>query len=66
MAAGLARGAGEDVGMHQRRAVEAGGDIVLQAFGEMEGRLFRNFILALQQLRRTAPADLDAAEQVGL
>ena len=66
MAAGLAGRAGEDVGMHQRGAVEAGGDVVLQAFGEMERGLFRNLILALQQFRCAAPADLDAAEQIGL
>ena len=40
--AGLADAAGENVGMHQRRAFEVGGEIILQAVGEMERGLLRH------------------------
>ena len=64
--ADLAGAAGENVGMDQRRAVDGGGEIVLQAVGEMEGRLLRHALDAAQELLGAAPADLDAAEQIGL
>ncbi|MBA7621943.1 hypothetical protein ES703_29313 [subsurface metagenome] len=63
VAAGLA---GEDVGMHQRVGVNGGGEIILQAAGEVEFILGGDFLDALEQLRRALPADFDAAEQIGL
>ena len=65
MRPGLAGAAGEDVGMHQRRAVQRRGEIVLQPFLEMERRLGRN-VGAFDQFLVARPADLDAAEQIGL
>jgi hypothetical protein len=66
VAAGLAGAAGEDVRMHQRRAVDHAAEIVLEAIGEMEGRLFRHVLDAAQQLLGAGPSDLDAAEQIRL
>ncbi len=60
--ADLARAAGENVGMDQGRAVDGGGEIFLQAVGEMEGRLLRHALDALQEFFGAAPADVDAAE----
>jgi hypothetical protein len=64
--ADLAGGAVEDVRMDQCRAVDRGGEIFLEAVGEMERGLFRHVLDALQELLGASPADLDAAEQVGL
>ena len=64
--AGLARAAGEDIGMHQRRAGQRLRQIILQALGEMECRFFRHVLDAAQQLLGAGPADFDAAEQIGL
>ena len=58
--------AGEDIGMHQRVGVDRGGEIILQAAGEVKAVLGRDVVDALQQRRIAAPADLDAAEQIGL
>ena len=63
VAAGLA---GEDIRMHQRVGVNGGGEIVLQAAREMETVLGGHVFDALQQLGIAAPADFDAAEQIGL
>ena len=52
--------------MHQRVGVDRGGQIILQAAGEMERVLGRDVVDALQQLRVAGPADFDAAEQIGL
>ena len=52
--------------MHQRVGVDGGGEIILQAAGEMKTVLGGNIVDALQQFRRTFPADFDAAEQIGL
>ena len=64
--AGLACAAGENVGMHQRGARQRLRQIILQALGEMEGRLLRHVLDAAQQLLGAGPADFDAAEQIGL
>ena len=58
--------AGEDIGMHQRVGVNGGGEIILQAAGEMEAVLGRHVLDALEQFGIAAPADFDAAEQIGL
>src|SRR4029077_20067137 len=58
--------AGEDVGMHQSVGVDRGGEIILQGSGEVKAVLRRYVVQALQQSRIAAPADFDAAEQVGL
>ena len=64
--ADAARFAGEDIRMHQRVGVDRGGEIVLQAAGEVEAVLGRHVVDALEQRRLAAPADFDAAEQIGL
>ncbi len=64
--AGLAGGAGEDVGMDQRRILERLAEIILQPFLEVERRLFRHVVYAAQQLLGAGPADFDAAEQISL
>ena len=51
--------------MHQRVGVDRGCEIILQAAGEMKGVFGRNVLDALQQLGVAAPADFDAAEQIG-
>ena len=51
--------------MHQRVGVNGGGEIVLQAAREMETILGRHILDALQQRGIAAPADFDAAEQIG-
>ena len=66
VAAGFARAAGEDVGMHQRGAGKACGEVVLQPVGEMEGGLFRHVVEALEQRLVAMPADLDAAIEISL
>src|SRR6185437_16063819 len=58
--------AGEDIGMHQRVGVNRGAEIILQAAGKMEFVFGRHVLDALEQLRSAAPADFDAAEQIGL
>ncbi|MEY9475271.1 hypothetical protein ABH992_007670 [Bradyrhizobium yuanmingense] len=58
--------AGEDVRMHQRVGVDRGSEIVLEAAREVERRFRRHVLYAFEQLGRAVPADLDAAEQVGL
>ena len=63
MLAGLARTAGEDVGMHERRALELRAEVVLEAVGEMKVRRLRHAFDAAQQLRRTRPSDFDAADR---
>ena len=52
--------------MHQRVRVDRGCEIILQAAGEMEFVLGGHILDALEQLGRAAPADFDAAEQIGL
>ena len=52
--------------MHQRVGVDGGAEIILQAAGEMKTVFGGNVLHALQQFGRTAPADFDAAEQIGL
>ncbi len=52
--------------MHQRVAVNGGGEKVLEALGVMERRLFRHVLDAVQQLLGAVPADLDAGEQISL
>ena len=47
-------------------ALDVGGEIILQAAGEMEHRLGRDLAVAAEQRGRAAPADFDAAEQIGL
>ena len=66
MGAVASRFAGEDIRMHQRVGVDGGAEIILQAAGEMKTVLGGNVLDALQQFGRTAPADFDAAEQIGL
>ena len=61
-----ARFAGEDIRMHQRVGMDGGGEIILQAAREVETVLGRHILDALQQRGIAAPADFDAAEQVGL
>ena len=51
--------------MHQRVGVDGGGEIILQAAGKVESVLGGHVLDALQQLRIAAPADFDAAEQIG-
>ena len=64
--AGLSRAAGENLGMHQRRAGERLRQIILEPVGEMKRRLFRHVLDAAQKLLGAGPADFDAAEQIGL
>lgn len=52
--------------MHQRVGVNCGCKIIFQAAGEVERVLGRHILDALQQFGRATPADLDAAEQIGL
>ena len=52
--------------MHQGVGVDRGGEIILQAAREVKTVLGRHIVEALQQRRVAAPADLDAAEQIGL
>ena len=66
VAAGLADLAGENVGMDQRRAVQRGGEEVDQAALEVERLLLRHIVDAREQRLVARPADLDAAEQIGL
>ena len=63
VAAGLA---GEDIRMHQGVGMNCGAEIILQSAGEMKRVLGGHIVNALQQFRIAAPADLDAAEQIGL
>ena len=65
MRAGPPGAAGEDIGMHQRRARQCFRQIILQAVGEMKRRLFRHVLGAAQKLLGAGPANFDAAEQIG-
>ena len=58
--------AGEDIRMHQRVGMNGGAEIVLQSADEVKVVLGRHIFDALEQRRVAAPADLDAAEQIGL
>ena len=58
--------AGEDLVDHQFLALDVGGQIVLQAAGEAKHRLRGNLALRIETSGRAAPADFDAAEQIGL
>jgi hypothetical protein len=58
--------AGEDLRMHQRIGMDRRGEIVLEAAGEVEFVLGRSVLEALEQFRIALPADLHAAEQIGL
>ena len=66
VAAGLGDLAGEDLVGDQLLALDVVEQVVLQAVRELEGRFRRNVVDALDQRRRAFPADLDAAEQIGL
>ena len=52
--------------MHQGVGVDRGAEIVLQSTREMKIVLGGDVFNALQQFRIAAPADFDAAEQIGL
>src|SRR5579871_821799 len=52
--------------MDQRLAIDAGGEIFLQALGKMEGCFLRYVLDAVQKLGRARPSDLDPPEQIGL
>ena len=52
--------------MHQGIGVDRGRQIILQAAREVKAVLGRDVLQALQERRVAAPADLDAAEQIGL
>ena len=58
--------AGEDVGVNEGVALDFAAEIFAQAVFEVEGFLLRNVVDALQQRLVARPADLDAAEQIGL
>src|ERR1700690_1464433 len=66
MGADTSGSSGEDIRMHQRIGVDRSGEIILQASREVKAVLRRYVLKTLQQRRVAAPADLDAAEQVGL
>ncbi len=66
MAARLGDLAGKDPVGDQLLAVDLAGEIVLETGREAVHGLRRDVLDALQQGRGAAPADLDAAEQVGL
>src|SRR5262245_14586271 len=66
MTTGLSSRAGENIRVHQRCAGQIGRQIVLQSVCEMEARLFGNVLDAFVQRLVAVPADLDAAEKVGL
>src|SRR4029079_6359639 len=57
---------GKDVARDLALVAERGREIIFQAAGEMELRLGRRLVLLADQRRVAAPADLDAAEQIGL
>ncbi len=57
--------AAENVGMDAGRTLEARAEIVLEAAGKAQHGLFGR-VGALDQLRVAGPADLDAAEEIGL
>jgi len=52
--------------MHQRVGVDRSRQIILQPAGKMEAGFRRHVLDALQQRRIAAPANFDAAEQIGL
>ena len=58
--------AGEDVRMHQGVGMDRRAEIILQAAGKVETVLGRHIVDALEQFGIAAPADFDAAEQIGL
>ena len=66
MRADAPRFAGEDIRMHQGVGVDRGGEIILQAAGKVKAVLGRHVLDALEQRRVAAPANFDAAEQIGL
>ncbi len=66
MAAALAGGAGEGLDRHLVLLADRGFEIVLEAAGEMERRDLRRLVLLAHHFRRAFPADLDAAEKIGL
>ena len=63
VAAGFAR---EDVRMHQRVGVDRRRQIILQTSRKVKLVFGRDVLDALEQLGRALPANLDAAEQIGL
>src|SRR5437667_6219412 len=65
MAASLAGTAGENIGVNQRRPADRLAKIILEARGEMERRLLRDAVCAVQEFLGAGPANLDAAEEVG-
>ncbi len=66
MAALLVGFAGEDLGADQRLAGKLFREVVLEPAREVEARLFRRLALRRDQALGAGPADLDAAEEVGL
>ena len=62
-ASGFAR---EDIGVHQGVVVDRSAEEILQPAREVKTVLGRNVFNTFQKLRRATPADLDAAEQIGL
>src|SRR5207344_1272143 len=64
--AGTARFPREDIGVDQRLPRYCGTEIVLEAVGEVERLVLRHALDAVQELLVAMPADLDAAEQIGL
>src|ERR1700730_17266615 len=60
------RRAGDEVGTHQRLAGARGREIFLEPVGKMERLVRRHAFDAVQQFLVAMPADLDAADQVGL
>ena len=66
VAAGLRDLAGEHLVGDEFLSLDVAGEIVLQPVREAEARLGRNGVGAGEKRRRAAPADLDAAEEIGL
>ena len=66
MTLGLFHPADEELLGDQFLPVDVGGEIVLEAAGEMEDRLRRRLAVGIEEGLRAFPADFDAAEQIGL
>ena len=66
VALGLFHPADEELVGDLLLALDVGGEIVLQAAGEVENRLGRGLAGGVEQARRAFPADFHAAEQIGL
>src|SRR5690606_25407500 len=66
MATGFLGAAREDLAGDGEVLAKGCGEIILQAAGEMEDGLFRDFATSRDEARVAAPADFDAAEEVGL